>query len=255
MLFHFDVLGLIQTHSSSPNHDRPRVSPLVFFVVVVFYDVYLYNRYRFANEPESVVGDYRGGGTLTETTTTTGRSIGPERKMYGGRVRIRLRDDGYSDILTTTTAADDNDDVDARGDATFIKVWGWDLEIAESSPSTSSYSFDGGERRRGAEGAVPLPEEYLLFSADVRLPPPFSAVERFHFQASVTTSGTLRTEDGEGAGVLSLSDGTVSVKRDVAGSGGMGGWWGLFRGANGILAEFCKVGEFRCRPTSGDSGA
>lgn len=211
----------------------------MFFAIVFLssFDVYSYIRYRFANEPESVT------------------TIRPERKIYGGNVRIRLRDDGYSDILTAMTAADGNDDVDARGDVTFIKVWGWDLEIAESSPpsSYSSSSFDSSGRRRGAGEDVPLPKGYLLFSADVRLPPPISAVERFYFQASVITSGAAGKGGGGGGGVLSLSDGTVSVKRDVAGSGGMGGWWGLFRGANGILAEFRKVGEFRCRPISSDA--
>ena len=104
---------------------------------------------------------------------------------------------------------------------TFQKVWGWDVE------SSTEDSLD-----------------YLLFSADVVLPPPVDnnsnnnapTSERFYFQARVD-----RTKSNQ----LSLQEGSVTVKRNI--ESGTGGWWGLFRGADGILAEFRSVGEFRCR--------
>ena len=205
------------------------------------------SRYRFANEPESADdgddADGDGGRTSTTTATATATATGgeerPGRRTYGGKVRIRFRPDGYSDILAPAVPVVENDGgvivVDGRV-ATFEKVWGWDLEAA--SPPSSS----GGDSGEGGGGA----SEYLLFSADVRLPPPISAVERFYFQASVGTDG------GGGGGGLSLSDGTVTVKRDVGAPGG--GWWGAFRGAGGILARFRLVGEFRCLPVEAIPG-
>ena len=184
------------------------------------------SRYRFANEPESA-----------EEDDDAGKKKGPDRRTYGGKVRIRFRPDGYSDILPPVVV--DNDDVIVIVDrrvATFEKVWGWDLEAASSS--SGGPSGDGGG---GGDPSSPESSDFLLFSADVRLPPPISAVEKFYFQASVVVSPA----DKMGGGGLSLNDGTVTVKRDV---GAPGGWWGAFRGGGGILARFRLVGEFRCLP-------
>ncbi|KAL3790781.1 hypothetical protein ACHAW5_010757 [Stephanodiscus triporus] len=168
--------------------------------------------YRFANEPESDEVDDE-------------KERPRRRKMYGGKVRIRFRADGYSDILPSPTTTDDYDERIERIDgASFDKVWGWDLEDEASADS----------------GDDDTTREYLLFAADVRLPPPISAVKKFYFQASVVIG-----DDHDG--VLSLKDGSVTVKRDVGPPRG-GGWWGVFRGGNGILARFVQVGEFRCRP-------
>lgn len=100
----------------------------------------------------------------------------------------------------------------------FQKVWGWDVETSNED------SFD-----------------YLLFSADIALPPRQESTvinmpERFYFQARVD-----RTKSNK----IILQEGSVTVKRNI--ESGTGGWWGLFRGADGILAQFREVGQFRCK--------
>ncbi|KAL9178847.1 hypothetical protein ACHAXT_003978 [Thalassiosira profunda] len=132
----------------------------------------------------------------------------PPRKFFGGKLQLQFKDDGYTDIISSG-GTDSNA-------ATFQKVWGWDLETSEQD------SLD-----------------YILFSADITLPPPISTSERFYFQARV---------DKEGKDLISLQDGSVTVKRDIESPGG--GWWGIFRGADGILAQFREVGGFRCRPVA-----
>ncbi|KAL9190095.1 hypothetical protein ACHAXT_007306 [Thalassiosira profunda] len=137
----------------------------------------------------------------------------PPRKFYGGKLQLQFKDDGYTDIISLG-------DTDSGGSnaATFQKVWGWDLETSEQD------SLD-----------------YILFSADITLPPPISTSERFYFQARVD-------KEGKDKNTISLQDGSVTVKRDVGSPGG--GWWGIFRGADGILAQFREVGGFRCKPVA-----
>ena len=128
---------------------------------------------------------------------------------------MQFKSDGYTAILN-------NHSDNTKIAPTFEKVWGWDVETSNED------SLD-----------------YLLFSADVSLPiSPESKVinmpERFYFQARVDTDKSNK---------ISLQDGSVTVKRNIE-SAMTGGWWGLFRGADGILAEFRSVGEFRCKPVS-----
>mmetsp|Transcript_51608 Transcript_51608/g.62081 ORF Transcript_51608/g.62081 Transcript_51608/m.62081 type:complete len:80 (+) Transcript_51608:237-476(+) len=62
--------------------------------------------------------------------------------------------------------------------------------------------------------------------------------ERFYFQARVDTEGNK----------IKLSDGTITVKRDVVRTSTGGKlFWGVFDGG-GILAQFRNVGGFTCRP-------
>ena len=132
---------------------------------------------------------------------------------------MQFRSDGYTSILNDSSS--NIDDVqNSKKMATFEKVWGWDIE------SSTEDSLD-----------------YLLFSADVVLPPPIAdsnndapTRDRFYFQARVD-----RTQSNK----VSLQKGSITVKRNFESR--TGGWWGLFRGADGILAEFRSVGEFRCR--------
>lgn len=128
-----------------------------------------------------------------------------QRKFYSGKVQLQFRSDGYTDRLASN-----------EGEAIINKVWGWDLEVSDQDSLS-----------------------YILFSADITLPPPISTSERFYFQARVDGG----QKEGE---ALSLMDGSVTVKRDI--SAPSGGWWGIFRGADGILAQFRQLGEFRCRP-------
>ena len=160
--------------------------------------------YRFAADPPPEEGE-----------ENVGEDDGPVARQvyYSGRVDIRLRSDGFTDIV---------------GDAgvmniRYTKFWGWDEEIS---------NLDN--------------EKYLMFPADVYLPESDrraesskDGIERFYFNARVE----LNYRTGE----ISLSDGTVTVKRDVKPPGG----WGIF-GGQGILAEFKRVGEFKCRPIALD---
>jgi len=133
------------------------------------------------------------------------------RKFYSGKIQLQFKSDGYTINLSTNSEIGEQQ-------ARIKKVWGWDVEISDQDSLS-----------------------YILFSADITLPPPVDTSERFYFQARVDGG---QKEDGEEA--LSLQDGSVTVKRDI--SAPSGGWWGIFRGADGILAQFRQVGEFRCRP-------
>ncbi|KAL3782056.1 hypothetical protein HJC23_006284 [Cyclotella cryptica] len=165
--------------------------------------------YRFASEPESKSNQ--------DPQQTQQRQ---PRTFYTGKIRLQFRSDGYTSILEDSSDHTDKTQ-NSKKLVTFQKVWGWDVE------SSAEDSLD-----------------YLLFSADVVLPPPIdensnnkiSTSERFYFQARVDTTKTNR---------ISLEEGSVTVKRNI--ESGTGGWWGLFRGADGILAEFRSVGEFRSR--------
>lgn len=126
-----------------------------------------------------------------------------QRKFYSGKIQLQFLSDGYTTNLSATS-----------NEVIFNKVWGWDLEVSDQDSLG-----------------------YILFSADITLPPPINTSERFYFQARV---------DGGQKEALSLMDGSVTVKRDI--SAPSGGWWGIFRGADGILAQFRQLGEFRCRP-------
>ena len=99
--------------------------------------------------------------------------------------------------------------------------------------------------------------DYLLFSADIVLPPTTKSTtsesngsaimnmpERFYFQARVDKKPSSNSNN-----VISLQDGSVTVKRNIESSTG-GLWWGLFRGADQILAQFREVGQFRCKAVS-----
>ena len=144
----------------------------------------------------------------------------PPRKYYSGKLQLQFKNDGYTDILSNTIGESNNN----SNAATFQKVWGWDIETSEQD------SLD-----------------YILFSADITLPPPISTSERFYFQARVDSSNG-KDDDKMKKGVLSLEDGSVTVKRNIEAPAG--GWWGIFRGADGILAQFRQVGGFKCRPVA-----
>ncbi len=143
---------------------------------------------------------------------------------------LKFKSDGYTDVILRDDAKSNNANIN---NLIFQKVWGWDREISNTDNL-----------------------EYLLFSADVVLPQRTSnsdnigteiigsMEERFYFQARIEKDKTKNN-------AISLKDGSVTVKRNVKvpsiGGSDRGGWWGIFRGANQILAEFRFVGEFRCR--------
>ena len=136
-----------------------------------------------------------------------------KRIFYSGKVKLQFLSDGYTNNLSN------NDNSSEQQPVTIKKVWGWDIEVSDQDSNS-----------------------YILFSADITLPPPIDRTERFYFQARVDDGG----QEEKNGKALSLQEGSVTVKRDI--SAPSGGWWGIFRGADGILAQFRQLGEFRCRP-------
>lgn len=138
------------------------------------------------------------------------------RQFYSGKVIAHFRSDGYTDVGKQKDVENDS-----NKNIRFDKFWGWDEEVSNEDGLT-----------------------YLLFSADISFidpsDPPKSSSERFYFQARVDKDD-LRKE-------IKLSDGTVTVKREVLRSSTGGKlFWGIFDGG-GILAQFRNVGGFSCKP-------
>lgn len=100
----------------------------------------------------------------------------PPLRYYSGKVGIKFRADGYTDLIDTEQVKD----------IQYTKFWGWDEEISNEDNL-----------------------RYILFSTDVVLPDSDTNAgsERFYFQA--------RVEQDDRTGELKLADGKVSVKRDV----------------------------------------
>ena len=192
--------------------------------------------YRFANEPEN-----------NNVDNTNGPPPPLQRKIYTGKVQIQFRNDGDSEIRPSDdglAALSSGGGGGGGGDninVNFEKIWGWDVEVVPSSSSTTSTTSN--DELVDKEKKVNM--EYLLFSADIQLPPPISKVERFYFQANVNNQGGRQNNNRSS---ISLIDGSITVKRNISGPGGGKGWWGVFRGADSILAQFRQVGEFKCRP-------
>ena len=127
---------------------------------------------------------------------------------YSGKLTVKFRSDGYTDII----------EHEPIGETALVisKAWGWDKETSNEDE-----------------------KEYVLFSTDVQLPVSDKAApnqeRRFYWQARV---------DAESGGFLSLTDGSVTVKKDIEPPGG---FWGVLN-AGGILAQFRHVGNFASKP-------
>jgi hypothetical protein len=127
---------------------------------------------------------------------------------YSGKLTVLLKGDGYSELKSIADG----------GKITITKVWGWDEENSQEDN-----------------------QQYLLFSMDVLLPdsdPKLpGAKERYYFQARVGRNDR---------GAIGLTEGTVTVKKDVAER--TKGMWGMFQVA-GILSQFRYVGDFIAKPS------
>jgi len=151
--------------------------------------------YRFASEPTRK-------DSKEDSTVLT---------FYSGKISIKLREDGYTDIVN-------DKGVQNYSGLEIIKFWGWDSELS-------------------SEDSL----KYLEFSADVLLPNSDSNylasgdASRFYFNA--------RIDEDPKTGGITFSDGTVTLKRDVEPPAGV---WGIFN-AGGILAQFQYCGEFLCK--------
>jgi len=134
------------------------------------------------------------------------------KTFYSGKISIKFRGDGYTNII------DDEGSQNESG-VKITKFWGWDPEISSEDNL-----------------------KYLSFSADVLLPssdPNYIAPGdpvRFYFET--------RVDKDPKTGVITLNDGTVTLKKDIEPPGG---FWGVFN-AGGILAQFRYCGEFLCKP-------
>jgi hypothetical protein len=168
--------------------------------------------YRFANDPEeSNEGD-------KENTSLS-------RRLFGGKVTVKFRQDGYTDIISQESYGSSLDSCN------LIKAWGWDIELSKDNENDANMND----------------QEYILFSMDVEFPNSENSIghstattnskkERFYFQARKDTD--IRS------GIISLVDGTVTVKRDIVQKSAR---WGFFSPA-GILAQFRYVGDFVAKP-------
>ena len=117
----------------------------------------------------------------------------------------------YSGKLTVTFKSDGYTDLlshvpSGKNTLDITKVWGWDEEVSQ-------------------EDNLP----HLVFSINTN-----DVGNRFYWQARI---------DNDRNGGISLADGTVTVKKDVA-----SGFWGVFKNASGILAQFVYVGNFGGKP-------
>ena len=98
--------------------------------------------------------------------------------------------------------------------AYFKKFWGWDEDDDEE---------------KGVSG------RYLLFSADTQ------SLEEAGFPSGTRLYFNIRIDRNE-SGIISLSDGKITCKKDLK-----TGFWGLFN-SSGILAQFRVIGDFICKP-------
>lgn len=128
------------------------------------------------------------------------------RNFYRGKFTVKFRSDGYTEIVSQEPG-------EPSKALSIVKAWGWDTETSSEDK-----------------------KEYVLFSADIKLPAK-DGQERFYLQAR---------QEREGDTII-LQEGTVTVKRDVNDSKSPG-FWGVFSG-QGILAQFRYVGDFVAKPS------
>jgi hypothetical protein len=162
--------------------------------------------YRFATDPEESIERNNGNAMM-------------QRRLFGGKVTVGFRQDGYTDIISQESYGTSIENCN------LIKAWGWDVELSKDNENDADMND----------------QEFILFSVDVEFPSITGASttttkERFYFQARKDTDA--RT------GIISLADGTVTIKRDIVEKSTR---WGFFSPA-GILAQFRYVGGFVAKP-------
>ncbi len=162
--------------------------------------------YRFASDAVSKDDDDDDNAEVNDVKNT----------FYSGKLKIQLTNDGYTNMLEDKDGGDSQSGVSSKK-IRFTKIWGWDEEQSKEDEL-----------------------DYLLFSADVIIPESDPKFEnkpiRFYFQTQINRDSKT--------GEISLSDGTVTLKKDIKPPGG---FWGVFNGG-GILAQFRYCGEFLMKP-------
>mmetsp|Transcript_6575 Transcript_6575/g.19307 ORF Transcript_6575/g.19307 Transcript_6575/m.19307 type:complete len:319 (-) Transcript_6575:27-983(-) len=169
-------------------------------------------RYRFSSQPEP-----KDSNKNSNNNESTASSYKPT--FYSGSASIRLRNDGYSELVDHSPRIADND-------IKIGKVWGWDQEYSSKDD-----------------------ENYLLLSMDVQFPNTDPMLpqqsERYYFQARIDEGAETSSSNNKKS--LLLNDGTITCKKDITDK--TGGRWGLFQVA-GILTEFRYVGDFIAKPSA-----
>ena len=186
--------------------------------------------YRFSSQPEAE-NDNRNDESTSFTPVQQQQTRQRRRAFYSGKVTLKFKNDGYTEVIDTGNENNNSKDV-----LQIVKAWGWDKEISNEDN-----------------------KEYLLWSMDVRFPTTDPDLpdqqERFYFQARVDDENQGRSSSSSSSSsssILSLKDGTVTVKKDVAEK--TSGWWGVFR-VGGILSRFRYTGDFVARPSSASSSS
>lgn len=163
--------------------------------------------YRFTENPESDIDS-------SEAATN--------QRSFSGKMKLKFRNDGYTDLISQETIGP------STSSCQIVKAWGWDVELSKDKENDSTDD-----------------EEFVLFSVDVALPPletdtgaTNSIQQRYYFQARIQKDS--RTE------VLSITDGTVTVKRNILQKSNQ---WAFLSPA-GILAQFRYVGGFIAKPAT-----
>ena len=185
--------------------------------------------YRFSSQPEAE-DDNRNDESSSFTPVQQQQTRQLRRTFYSGKVTLKFKNDGYTEVI-----AAENENYSSKDVLQIVKAWGWDKEISNEDN-----------------------KEYLLWSMDVRFPTTDPDLpdqqERLYFQARVDDENQGRTSQSpsSSSSILSLKDGTVTVKKDVAEK--TSGWWGVFR-VGGILTRFRYTGDFVARPSSSSSSS
>jgi hypothetical protein len=193
--------------------------------------------YRFSSNPRNDDADETDEISLPSSSTEDGggsfinNSYNYYNNYYSGKYTVSFRADGYTDLIShvpTTTTSVSGEEGASTTTIVIEKVWGWDKEVSNE------------------DGLA-----YLLFSTSIRLPSkdrisPNQEI-RYYWQARIvddddTATATERNERG----IITLHDGTVTMKQNV---GRAGGFWGAFSGT-GILAQFRYVGNFHAKAAS-----
>ena len=173
-------------------------------------------KYRFTSDPPS---------DDSKNQNNPASSSEKQPSLYSGTLTVRFRADGYTDLLGSESTG-------AGSGLKIVKVWGWDKERSNDNTDTDVKDKD---------------QEFILFSTTVQLPASDTTAPnaqlRFYWQGRIVETSPTTTS------ALSIVDGTVTVKKDVAPI--MDGFWGgLFRGSGGILAQFRQVGNFVAKSTT-----
>ena len=187
-------------------------------------------KYRFTSDP--LPDDTKNQNDQSSSSSLSSQQQQQQQpSTYSGTLTVQFRSDGYTNLLGSESTG-------AGSGLEIVKVWGWDKE--RSNDNADNKDKD---------------QEYLLFSTTIQLPASDTTAPntqlRFYWQGRIVkTSSTTTTTTTTRSNVLSIVDGTVTVKKDAVAPIIGGLWGGLFRGSGGILAQFRQVGNFVAKPTT-----